>query len=314
MSRASQWSRWELFCEEDGRAPFPATEGDVLAYIGYLKMEQRIAASSLPQYLSSISRYHELAGLPSPTRTPMVRALVAAYERSADVPDSAQLVRVGLPAAAVRGVLRVGLASCDPLLIRACALVVLLFVTGCRGSTIVRLTPPDVGLWQGVVTTRLVYRKGKRARDPLVLTYPMPPPDAEASDPGASPYALLSRWALLRPTTPAFFAIARGEHLSTITVSRALDSALGAASVAAPAGCAYTAHSVRIGTFNELLNLRFPSAWIMHHMGWDSAGMMRVYYDSRMSVTADSKYFFGHLHTQISVAGPGPAVPVLQDV
>jgi hypothetical protein len=40
--------------------------------------------ASLQQYLSEISRLHELAGLPPPTRTPMVQALVTAYGRSAD--------------------------------------------------------------------------------------------------------------------------------------------------------------------------------------------------------------------------------------
>jgi hypothetical protein len=79
ITRASQWRTWEAFCEDDGRSSFPASEVDVLAYFGYLKMEQSITASSLPQYLSAISRYHELAGLPSPTRTPMAKALNGAY-------------------------------------------------------------------------------------------------------------------------------------------------------------------------------------------------------------------------------------------
>jgi integrase len=306
ITRASQWRKWETFCEEDGRSSFPATEGDVLAYVGYLKMEQSIAASSLPQYLSAISRYHELAGLPSPTRTPMVKALVGAYERSLDIPDDARLVRVGLPAADVRRVLHLGLSTAAPAVVRDCALVIMLFLTGCRGSTAVRLGPSDVGLADGTVTVRLVHRKGKRTRNPLVLTYPQNT-DGEAE--GKSPYLLFHRWDAMRLTSDEYFALVEEEHLSTVTVAQALASALIAAGVTVPAGCTYSAHSIRIGTFNELLNLQFPTPWIMHHMGWESEGMLRVYYDSRMRVTADSNYFFGHLRAQISGAGPGPTVP-----
>jgi hypothetical protein len=118
----------------------------------------------------------------------------------------------------------------------------------------------------------------------------------------------------MRPTRDEFFRLDDEEAPSTTMVSRALDSVLAAAHLSAPTGCAYTAHSVRIGTYNALLSLRFPTAWIMHHMGWESERMLRVYYDSRVHVTADAQYFFGHLRSQISGAGPGPAALALQDV
>lgn len=44
-----------------------------MAYIGYLSLEGRIAAEFLPQYLSTVSRYHELHHLDSPTKTILVR-------------------------------------------------------------------------------------------------------------------------------------------------------------------------------------------------------------------------------------------------
>jgi site-specific recombinase XerD len=222
ITRASQWRKWETFCEEDARSPFPATEGDVLAYIGYLKMEQSIAASSLPQYLSAISSYHELAGLPYPTRTPMVKALVGAYERSLDIPDDARLVRVGLPAASVRRVLRLGISTAVPAVMRDCAMVVMLFLTGCRGSTAVRLGPSDIGLADEIVTVRLVHRKGKRTRNPLVLSYPM---NTDGDAEGGSPYDLFRRWGAMRSTGDEYFALAEEEHLSTVTVAQALASA-----------------------------------------------------------------------------------------
>jgi hypothetical protein len=67
-TRSSQWRKWVGFCEQDDRSIFPASEGDVLAYIGFLKLEGSVSAASLPQYLSAVSRYHELAGVASPTK------------------------------------------------------------------------------------------------------------------------------------------------------------------------------------------------------------------------------------------------------
>jgi integrase len=189
-----------------------------------------------------------------------------------------------------------------------------MFLTGCRGATAIRLCPTDVAFTEGSVTVRLTYRKGQRARDPLVTAYPMPEEGGRATDPDASPYALLHRWATMRPASGGFFALSAQERLSTSVVTRALDAAMAAADVVAPLRCTYSAHSVRIGTYNELLQLRFPTPWILHHMGWASERMLRVYFDSRVHVTADSQYFFGHLRAQISGAGPGPAALDLQYV
>jgi hypothetical protein len=65
-----------------GCRTFPASEGDVLAYIGFLKLEGSVSSASLPQYLSTVSRYHELAGVASPKKTALVRSLVRAYDRA----------------------------------------------------------------------------------------------------------------------------------------------------------------------------------------------------------------------------------------
>jgi hypothetical protein len=35
---SSKWRKWERFCEHDNRNIFPASKGDVLAYIGFLRL------------------------------------------------------------------------------------------------------------------------------------------------------------------------------------------------------------------------------------------------------------------------------------
>jgi hypothetical protein len=51
VTRSRQWRKWVGFCEQDERSVFPASEGDVLAYIAFLKLEGKMSAASLPQYL-----------------------------------------------------------------------------------------------------------------------------------------------------------------------------------------------------------------------------------------------------------------------
>ena len=68
-NRSSPLPKWLRFCDEDYRTPFPASEGDIPAYVGYLSLEGHIGATSAPKYISAISRYQELHYLASPTRT-----------------------------------------------------------------------------------------------------------------------------------------------------------------------------------------------------------------------------------------------------
>lgn len=93
--RASQLGRWLAYCDEEGRTPLPAEEGDVLAYNVYLSLEGRVGPSSACQYFSAISRYHEDAGYSSPTGTQLMAILLKAYEKNRDRMDSSQKVQRG---------------------------------------------------------------------------------------------------------------------------------------------------------------------------------------------------------------------------
>jgi integrase len=213
-TRSSQWRKWVGFCGQDDRNVFPASEGDVLAYVGFLKMEGSVSAASLPQYLSAVSRCHELAGVASPTKTILVRSLVRAYDRSFDLTALVRPTRVGLSGQIMRRVVvQLGLATPVPTSVRAAAMVVFMFVFGCRASTAMGLRGSDIEVTEETVTAVLVHRKGKRTQDPLVLDYARNPTVAFAG----SPLALLRRWADLRPTTDAFFS---GEPLHDVSYAR----------------------------------------------------------------------------------------------
>jgi integrase len=238
-TRSSQWRKWVGFCEQDDRLIFPASEGDVLAYIGFLKLEGSVSAASLPRYLSAVSRYHELAGVASPTKTALVRSLVPAYDRALDIVALARPTRVGLPAPVLRRVLSLGLETPVPTMVRAAAMVLFMFLFGCRASTAVGLCDSDIEVTDARVAAVLLHRMGKRRQDPLVLSYDR----NHAVEFALFPLALLRRWSVLRPARDTFFAVVEDEDLSALAATHAVTTLLSALTICSPMGCVYSSRS-----------------------------------------------------------------------
>lgn len=290
-TRESQWRKFVLFCEEDDRVAFPADEGTVLAYLGYLRMEGRVSGTSVAQYISAVARHHELGGVPSPTATPLVKALLKAYAKEVGptVPDA---VRVALPAGVVQQIAELGLRTPSVSLVRDTTLCVIAFISASRPSTVCAMTPADCDLSpSGVLTLRLVHRKGRNARDPLVQSYPL----NEGVGGGVTPQALFARWADRRPASSSLWGLRPGETVPSQMLQESLQTVLHALSVRAPPGCVYSAHSLRIGAYNEMRVLGIPMPRVMHHLGWSSPAMQTTYYDPRIVVTDASTWAFGHL-------------------
>jgi hypothetical protein len=221
----------------------------------------------------------------------LVRSLTRAYDRAIDLSTLPRPTRVGLPAALMRCVLALGLDTPVPTLVRDAAMVMFLFLFRCRASTAVGLLDSDLTVTDARVMVVFVHRNGKRTGDPLVLYYDRSPEANFVS----SPLALLDRWSRMRPTSDAFFTVAEEEDLSASTASHAVATLISALSFTAPVGCTNSSHSVRIGAYNEWLALSFPTPWIMHRIGWEIEGMLRVYYDPRIIVTDDSGWIFAHM-------------------
>ena len=121
LSRNSQLKKWAQFCDEDMRSIIMATEGDILAYIGYLSMEGRISDTSLPQYISAVRRFHILHGVPSPTNSPLVKYMMTAYTRGYQAHVKTRLQRIGCSATDMRSVLQLGMKKDDSRDVFACA-------------------------------------------------------------------------------------------------------------------------------------------------------------------------------------------------
>lgn len=134
---SSQLVKLLRFCDEDDRCPLPANEGDVLAFVGYLSLKNLINGHSLPQYIG----YHVLHSLPSPTLTPLVRALPTAYVYRDSESTAGRDHRIGMSAVIVKQVLEYGLHATNADQVCAAAMVVFAFVFQVRSVTVDAVRP-----------------------------------------------------------------------------------------------------------------------------------------------------------------------------
>ena len=176
------------------RTPLPAVKGDVLAYIGFLSLEGRVSAESLPQYVSAVSRCHELHFLPSTNQISMVRSLVKAYGRNLGASAPARDIGVGCPAAVVSSIVTAGPAAISQADLDCCAATVFSFFFQVRAVSLSKLRRQDVVFDDSGITASIYRRKGMTSRRPLLLRYPISP-----SWTTENPISLLYKWACSHP-------------------------------------------------------------------------------------------------------------------
>lgn len=233
------------------RTPLPATEHYVLAFVGYLSIEGKISADSLPQYLSAISQYHELHHLQSRTKIPMVRSLVRSYSRRMDLTGSEPiLTRIGCSAGTIREVVKLGCTT-NNVTQYCCAMVVVAFVFQVRAVSMHNIRCKDMIFEEGTLEVSFYRRKGKSVRRPLILRYKNNP-----DWPVGNPFWCIRRWHAFQP--------ADGRFLLSLTDS--LQHFLAMIRITQPEHCHCSGHSPRIGGYKELLVLRFAKEWIMRRL------------------------------------------------
>lgn len=232
------------------------------------------------QYVSAVWHFHELQGLKSPTRTPLVSAMMQAHITKTESNRPVQLTREALSAATIRQVVAYGLDSEVMEEVGCCSMVVFEFIFQCKSISAAHVSVGDIRATPAFVSVTFTHRKGRSHRRPLRLTCPC----NIAWSPGNSPIDLLVKWCTILPTSPGFFNLRTGDHLGTARLSAAIYRALLVTGTTAPTGHYYGTHSTRIGGFNELLG--FGAAWMMNQLDWVASGMVQVYNDSLFSVMA----------------------------
>ena len=281
-TRASQVAKWLRFCDEDMRCSWQAGEGDVLAYIGFLSIEGKVSPASLAQYLSAVSQYHELHHLPSPTKTSLVRALVRAYRHNADnTSDHVASVRIGCSASVMRQVVEFGIKTDDTINLACAAMTVMEFVFQVRSVSMGRVQCKDIIFDEHELTVSFFRRKGRSIRRPHTLRYPRSP-----EWPTDNPIGLIYRWYSTQSSPDSGFPCSLSESLQRV---------LSSVQAQPPQHCHFSAHSLRIGGYNELLVSGVPKEQIMARLEWETDAMLRVYHDSRIVATDSTRWFFAHL-------------------
>ncbi|KAI0563121.1 Integrase/recombinase [Gracilaria domingensis] len=287
-NRATQLTKWFNFCEEQGVTPLVDSDAQVVAFIGYLSHEGRISPSSLPHYLSAISKYHEHHGRSSPTNSQLVSDLRQAYNRK-HCRTKTTNIRIGCPAQLLQRIVQKGCDSSEDGIIASSCAAVVAYVFHLRSVSLEAISKNDLTVRPHCIERFVRRRKGKSHSRPLVLKY-----WRNTTWPCThSPFILVRKWlrrvkqdVLFARTTPA-----GGLESALHTMLQNLD-------VVAPQGFSYSSHSLRIGAMNELLLLGCSKEIIMHRFDWTSARMIQTYIDSSVTLSSSSEWFFEELLPQ----------------
>lgn len=143
----ADWAHFEAWCSAQGKLALPATEETLVLYFTELASTHK--TSTLARRVSSISQVHLAAGFESPTRTPVLRNLLAGIRRTK---GTAPAVKTPVMTEELR--LMVNATSGDLLGGRDRALLLIGFAGGFRRSELVSLDFEDLEFQrEGVIVT-----------------------------------------------------------------------------------------------------------------------------------------------------------------
>jgi AcrR family transcriptional regulator len=280
-SRSTQWAAYVEFCGLERRAIVPASESQLVAYVGSLAMEREagrrsVSAASLPQYLSAVRVICGSLFIPwtSPgTATaepmPILQALVRAYAQWEAQAFPQLTNRGGIPADVIQEIWRNGMESALPAVVRDAAAVVTAYVLGLRESSVMSLPEGSIVIDAERMTCQLVLVKGCALRRATPVTYVR---TGAAGLP--SPIDLVQRWTARRRAHALLFGMSGdASEWQRCSLSAALGRALAAVSRGPPPGTSWTSHSLRIGSHTEQTLLGFQRRCGKQDLGGDPTAM-----------------------------------------
>lgn len=309
-SYGSHVARFVAFCaaQPDRPSPLPATTETVLRWLaGAVCVDGKVQAGSLQPYLSAVNRIHRDLGFDEPALGHLIQSYKSglAHEHTASGRLSE---RVYLPPPVVERVLSWALqlelrdaSHQTQLEFRAAVAVVFSFCFFARGATGAALRSKHVrrgpdGAW----LLTLDHEKGKaKRRRARLLTLPM------GSIPGLD--ELLAKWTSFRGELrddDSFYALpferahagTRCVHFASAQIDKWLQLVLQRLGVSAPAGEAWSGHSLRKGAASGAAAIGVVIDRICHMGGWtDQRGAVHDYIDPTCPSTPAAYRFFGWL-------------------
>lgn len=133
----ADWRTWSAWCDLHGHSPLPAHPDTVSAYLA--DKADTLKVSTLRRHLATISKAHQVAGLPNPCRETAVRDTVSGLRRTYGTPPNEA---PGLLADHLGRTL--DCLGADPLSVRDRALLLAGWCAGLRRSELTALTWADL--------------------------------------------------------------------------------------------------------------------------------------------------------------------------
>ena len=312
------------YCRSQRLSAFPAEEGTVARFLGYLARTRRLQPESAQRYLTAINAVHRSVLLTpvGPAVTALTKQILRGWQlrRAAATPDARQLQRVPLPAYVAALALRRVLA--EPVnpdsggagssvgqlplpTIRALVYVVLGFQLMARASTDASLRVSDVQLTGSALTIQLRKEKGHDADGASrALVLPLPAAGAVA--------AVVAYWLTRRDLAwrdvPAASPLRRAPVPRPGGLARPAPCSLFFALPSDGAAAAETAPSVLCNSWLQLacraLGVAPPAdgAWLSHSLRSGAASaaaavgvdLVRIRYYGGWAAGSDAVYRYVH--------------------
>ena len=315
-ARESKWRSWLAFCREESRCPLPASESDVLAYIGYLNLKRTLKAQPLSGYLSEINVRHLENGLQPPARSELVKMAKDAF-RAMDPRERPARCVVG--SEWMQDILLLGQAALrrrvpqdiDWVRVRDCALAVFTFLTFSRGTMSASARTAAIEITRSELSWRIESNhpgRKMKGRDSVTIRRHR----RHVPFSCYHPLDLLAAWRLHRRgyAGHAFWALSETDacggfsHTFVTQRMRALVQLL----LVERHSALLASHGFRRGAASAAIAIGVPDAVIAHHADWKIGGhtLRSVYWGPPVSFSVSSFIFFGDLlsPTLAQVAAP----------
>jgi hypothetical protein len=273
--------------------PVPASQAQILAYLGWLLREETVSAGSLQGYLSAISSLHQDLGFASPT---VGKLMVDAKRGFAELEAASEEAcsRRPLPCSVILQIVELGLRASSLFVVRAAACVALNAVFFCRADTGVHLREEDVQLGADAIHLREQHLKNVARGRHVLLSRSTSPEDPVLR--------LLHRYRRLLASAGGggggFFWRLPGEGdaaWSPALVDSWLQHCLRLVGAVPPPGALWSSHSLRSGGATGAHSIGVQDYVIRRWGVWASQRSLDRYIDALEPPSRAAYVLFNHL-------------------
>jgi site-specific recombinase XerD len=275
IAYASDWTRFQKWCESASVEGLPASPAVVALYIAALA-DAGFAVSTIVRTLASIAKAHEYADVPSPTKDKHVRYAMSGIRRRLEgAPNQVDALSPEDLAKMVEGIWKV---SPDVRALRDCAILLVGFAGGFRRSELVAFNRRDAERIEGGY--RLHVRRSKTDQYGEGRYVGIPQGRYDITCPVAALDRLLTAMGTTVPNWPLFPGVNRKGD--TVNADHRLNSRTIARLVADSAESAgvdgwFAGHSLRAGLVTSAAKAGKPIQDIQAQTGHKSIDMILRY-------------------------------------